>query len=109
MPHVVYPSSRVEAERTIAIARIVLAATALLALWLDPIEPPVYADLTYRLQSVYLLYSVAVLAWTFGDVGEWQPLGTHAVDVLAHRDHRSLGVGERGAGERAREIGRAHV
>ena len=64
MPGAAYPSSRPQSERTISVARVVLAATALFAVWLDPAEPAVFADETYALYWVYLLYSVALALWT---------------------------------------------
>src|SRR6058998_3984602 len=55
------------AERLIAAARLVLVASSLLAIWLDPHEPAEYAALTYRLLSGYFLYAllVAALVWSW--------------------------------------------
>ena len=90
---VVYPSSRLQSERTIAIARLVLAATALFALWLDPTEPAVYTAVTKALYWFYFSYSASVLLWTKVEVGEWLPLTTHAVDILAFSLFQYLTLG----------------
>jgi signal transduction histidine kinase len=92
VPAVVFPSSH--AERTIAIARVVLAATALFAVWLDPAEPEHYAALTYGLYWVYVIYSVVLVFWTtFWTGGEWLPIVTHAADILAFSVFQYLTLG----------------
>jgi signal transduction histidine kinase len=79
-----YPSSRVQSERTIAIARIVLAATALLAVWLDPAATTANVRLTFTLYWVYILYSVLLAVAVFThESGDEVPLITHAVDIIA--------------------------
>ena len=45
----VYPSSRMQAERTIAAGRVALAASSLFAVWIDPAEPARFAQATYGL------------------------------------------------------------
>ena len=40
-------------ERAIVMARVVLAASSLFAVWLDPNEPARYGISTYTLHSVY--------------------------------------------------------
>jgi signal transduction histidine kinase len=83
-PSVVYPSSRVQSERTIAIARVVLAGTALFAIWLDPAEPTQYPSLTYFLYAVYVGYSGVMALWSIRwEGGDWLPPVTHGVDVIA--------------------------
>ena len=59
-PMTAYPSSRVQAERTIAAARVLLAASSLFAIWLDPAEPERFVQLTYALQIAYVVYSIGV-------------------------------------------------
>ena len=84
VPAVVFPSSRVHAERTIAIARVVLAVTALFAVWLDPAEPEQYSAVTYALYWVYVIYCIGLVVWTmFWAGGEWLPIVTHTADVVA--------------------------
>jgi signal transduction histidine kinase len=79
-----YPSSRVQSERTIALARIALAGTALFAIWLDPAEPARYAALTYTLYWIYVVYSAVIAVWTFASVSDdWSPVVTQAIDVVA--------------------------
>lgn len=89
-----YPSSRVQSERTIAIARVVLAATALFAVWLDPAEPTHNAELTYTLYWIYVLYSVVLGVWVFShEGGDELPVVTHGVDILAFSLFQYLTLG----------------
>ncbi len=80
MPTVVYPSSRVESERTIALARVALAATASLALWLDPSDSVGQAAMVYW---TYVVYAAALAVWTltWWQGGDWFPLLTHGIDI----------------------------
>ena len=93
MPHVVYPSLRLQAERTIAIARVVLAGTALFAVWLDPADPMHFAGLTYTLYWAFVVYSGLLLLATVRELPEWMPLATHAVDVIAFALFQYLTLG----------------
>jgi signal transduction histidine kinase len=94
MNAVVYPSSRVQSERTIAIARVVLAATALFAVWLDPAEPAQYAGLTYTLYWFYVVYSAVMVAWTiFWTGGDRLPVVTHAADIVVFSVFQYLTLG----------------
>lgn len=94
MTAVAYPSSQLQSERTIAIARVALAATSLFAVWLDPSEPRQFAGLTYLLHWIYLLYSaamaVAVISWQDGD-RVW--LLPHAFDIVAFSIFQYLTLG----------------
>src|SRR5262245_62173940 len=76
------PFPRSQTERTIAAARVVLAASGLVAIWLDPAEPARYVALAYALHASYVVYSVAVAAvvWNRATAG-YLPLLTHAVDI----------------------------
>lgn len=60
------PQGRV--ERLIATGRVVLAASSLLAIWLDPSQPEKYAAATYALMAVYVAYAMGLagLAWGAG-------------------------------------------
>jgi signal transduction histidine kinase len=75
---------RTAAERLIAGGRILLVASALLAVWLDPTEPTRNAEATYALCVAYLAYSllVGVLVWL--EAGGLRRIGvvTHVVDLL---------------------------
>src|SRR5438128_2953637 len=73
------------AERLIAAARLVLVASSLLAIWLDPHEPAEYAGLTSRLLSGYFLYAlvVAALVWSWPTTPALLPRITHAFDLVA--------------------------
>src|SRR6185503_16395832 len=73
---------RSQTERTIAAARVVLAASGLLAIWLDPAEPARYAALTYSLHTGYVIYALAlaVIVWNRATAG-YLPLLTHAIDI----------------------------
>ncbi|HVS63067.1 MAG TPA: hypothetical protein VMT85_06135, partial [Thermoanaerobaculia bacterium] len=72
------------AERLIASGRIVLAASSLFAVWLDPSEPAKYASIAYGLLAAYLGYSilVATLSWRLGPPPERRRLLSHAFDLL---------------------------
>lgn len=72
-----------QTERTIAAARVVLAASGLFAVWLDPAEPVRFVEATYTLHSAYVLYSVvlALLVWTRSTVGHI-PIVTHVIDIF---------------------------
>jgi signal transduction histidine kinase len=72
------------AERLIASGRIVLAASSLFAVWLDPSEPAKYASIAYGLLVAYLAYSilVALVTWRLGPPREHRRLFSHAFDLL---------------------------
>jgi signal transduction histidine kinase len=72
------------AERLIASGRIVLAASSLFAVWLDPSEPAKYAEIAYGLLAAYLAYSilVAIGSWRAGPPPESRRLLSHAFDLL---------------------------
>ncbi|HSL82046.1 MAG TPA: sensor histidine kinase [Thermoanaerobaculia bacterium] len=76
------PTSR--QERLIGAGRVVLAASSLLAVWLDPSEPAKYAETAYGLLVAYLVYAAAVaLAVTrAGAVPPVLRLTTHVVDLV---------------------------
>lgn len=52
-----------QTERVLGVARAFLTITALLAIYLDPTEPPRLQALTYSVLLGYALYSVGVLAY----------------------------------------------
>ena len=72
------------AERLISAGRVILAAFALFAIWLDPAEPARHAVTTYSLLAGYLLYAI-VLALTacYADLNWARPAPViHALDLL---------------------------
>src|SRR5690349_13715300 len=75
------PESR--AERLIAGGRIALAASALIAVWLDPTEPAKYAAIAYSLLVAYVFYSllVALLVVRAPAPSNWLRLATHGFDL----------------------------
>jgi signal transduction histidine kinase len=79
----VYPSSRMQAERTIAAGRVALATASLFADWLDPAEPARFAQTTYELHFVYVAYALllAVGTWRWGG-GARLPIVTHVIDIV---------------------------
>jgi signal transduction histidine kinase len=94
VPTVVYPSSRVQSEQTIAFARVVLAATALFAVWLDPPSPPEYASLAYSLHWVYVIYASAMALWMVAwEGGDLLPILTHAGDIIVFSIFQYLTLG----------------
>jgi signal transduction histidine kinase len=72
------------AERLIASGRVVLAASSLFAVWLDPSEPAKYASIAYGLLVAYLGYSIAVawFPWRLGPPPGRRRLISHAFDLL---------------------------
>jgi hypothetical protein len=87
------PESR--AERLIAGGRVVLAASSLFAVWLDPTEPAKFASIAYSLLVAYLIYAfgIALLVVVRGSpVRGPQRLLSHAFD-LAFFASPQLGVG----------------
>src|SRR6185295_1065909 len=86
--------SRIQTERTIALARIVLAAASLFAVWLDPAEPTRYVQLTYSLHSFYLLYAIVLALTTRHRQGPSRlPLITHIIDIVAFSVFQYLTLG----------------
>ena len=77
------PQGQGRAERMIAVGRLVLAVTSLLAVWLDPTEPSKYAALVYALLVAYLLYSLLVmlLVWRWAVPLRRGRLVVHAADL----------------------------
>ncbi len=75
------PQSR--AERLIAGGRMILAASSLFAVWLDPTEPAKYASIAYSLLVSYVVYSIviAVLVWRSDAPSNGQRLTTHCFDL----------------------------
>jgi signal transduction histidine kinase len=76
------PQSR--AERLIAGGRVVLAASSLFAVWLEPSEPAKFASVAYSLLASYLVYSAAIaaLVWRSKAPSNRQRLVTHCFDLL---------------------------
>lgn len=72
------------AERLIATSRLVLAIAALLAIWLDPLEPARYVAETYGLLIAYAAYALILAVWnaTITSYDARLPLVTHAIDLL---------------------------
>jgi signal transduction histidine kinase len=63
---------------------VVLAASSLFAVWLEPSEPARHAGIAYSLLVAYLAYSIAVAAFSLGPEppGERKRLLTHAFDLV---------------------------
>jgi len=70
--------SRSHGERTIAIARLGVAAFTLFAVWLDPPEPERLIELTYVFHFGYIAYSLVLVAIT------WRRPGTGSLAVVTH-------------------------
>src|SRR5215467_10792386 len=79
----VYPSSRIQAERTIALGRVALVAASLFAIWLDPVAPVRPARITYEWLFAYLVYAVVLTAamWRWRG-GSRLPVVTHVADIV---------------------------
>ena len=76
MPLTSHSFSRTRVERPIAVLRVVLAATSLFAIWLDPAEPARFVQTTYSLHAAYLAYSIGIAAIV------WNRLSGVVVGVL---------------------------
>lgn len=72
-------------ERLIAIGRVVLAASSLIAIWLDPSQPEKYAAATYTVMAIYVVYALGLAGavWMSPVSGFRFQLGIHALDLLA--------------------------
>lgn len=82
MPLTAYPSSRTQTERIIAPARIALAFTSLLVVYLDPPAARV-APLTYGLHGMYVVYTILLAAFIrLRGVGDDLPIVTHIIDIV---------------------------
>jgi signal transduction histidine kinase len=69
-------------ERLIATVRIVLAAAALLVVWVDPTQPSVDVPIAYASFVAYLLYSVVVLVVVRAGPRPELPLVTQVLDLV---------------------------
>jgi signal transduction histidine kinase len=71
------------AERLIAGGRVVLATSALVALWLDPSKPPRDEPTAYAVLSAYVGYAVVLagLAWRTAPPSRRLRLATHVLDL----------------------------
>ena len=76
------PQSR--AERLIAAGRVVLAASSLFAVWLEPSEPARHASIAYSLLVAYLVYATVVAGFSWGPEppSERKRLLTHGFDLV---------------------------
>jgi signal transduction histidine kinase len=89
-----HPTSRLAAERMIAVARVLLASTSLLAIWLDPAEPARFAEVTYGVHTGYLTYSFILAASTRRrEIGPTFVLATHIFDVAVFSVFQYLTLG----------------
>jgi len=80
----VYPSPRFQAERTIAAARVLMAAGSLFAFWMDPGELSQYSiSNVVGVNWAYLVYAagLAVITWRRSGV-PGSPLTAHVTDLL---------------------------
>jgi signal transduction histidine kinase len=81
-------------ERTIVLARVVLAVSSLFAVWLDPSEGAQYVIPTYTLHSLYAVYAIvlALICWNRPALGRW-PLVTHLADIAVCAVFQFLSLG----------------
>jgi signal transduction histidine kinase len=72
------------AESTLAVIRVVLAGVSLVAIYLDPAKPKLYAPFAYGLLAAYVVYGVALLTMlqVRERVSESAGLFIHGGDVL---------------------------
>ncbi len=78
------PLQRLRSERLIAVGRILLASSSLLAIWIDPAAPVKLPAVTYALLMAYVAYScgVAILVWRSERPSNRWRLAAHAFDLL---------------------------
>src|SRR5262245_1336563 len=78
-------ASQSRSERLIAAGRVVLAASCLLAVWLDPSQPARYVDVVHAALGAYLAYAllVAAIAWWSPALPTELPFVTQAIDMVA--------------------------
>jgi len=76
------PFVRARAERVISAVRVVIAASTLFAVWLDPTEPQRSAVLVYTMHVAFLVYAMCLtaLCWT-REFGPQFSLVTHLCDI----------------------------
>jgi len=81
-------------EQTIVTARVVLAASSLFAVWLDPPGRDRYVIPAYSLHSIYVIYaiSLALASWNRPASGRW-PLVTHLGDIAIGTVFQWLSLG----------------
>ncbi|HYM22320.1 MAG TPA: hypothetical protein VEU08_03905, partial [Vicinamibacterales bacterium] len=81
-------------ERTIAMTRIVLAASGLFAIWLDPVGPARFVTETYSLHIAYIAYaiSLAFVMWNHDSTGGL-PVVTHLLDLVVFSIFQYLTLG----------------
>jgi len=76
-------ATRLRTEPTIAAARILLAFTSLIAVWIDPAEPERFVQVTYVLLTAYLVYACVLgLVVRRRHIPRGLPLGTHIIDIM---------------------------
>jgi signal transduction histidine kinase len=81
LPRRIFARARV--ERVIATVRVVIAASTLFAVWMDPAEPARHVQFTYTLHVAYLAYALMLVAimWRRNAAGP-AALVTHVGDIL---------------------------
>jgi signal transduction histidine kinase len=77
-------TQQVRVERFVAFSRALLAACALLAVWLDPTEPSHHTAAINYLLSGYFCYSILIVfvLWRLSVVLPYLPVVSHAIDLL---------------------------
>jgi signal transduction histidine kinase len=71
-------------EHLIAAGRLILAVFFLIALWIDPSEPPRYAHFTLVILACYLIYALVLglYAWQKNHIRNRLLVVTHSIDLL---------------------------
>ncbi len=70
--------------RTLAVARVFLAVSALLAIYLDPTEPTRFTAFAYSMMVFYVLYAIGALlaVRTVEHLPRWLPAAFHLTDLV---------------------------
>jgi signal transduction histidine kinase len=91
---IAFPSSRMQAERSIAVIRVVLGASSLLAVWLDPVLPGRDAQTIYILYAFFLAYAALVATAVYlRPPGPRLPVATHLIDIIVFSVFQYLTLG----------------
>lgn len=80
-------------DRMVCLVRLVLAASALLVIYIDPSEPDRLVRVTYAALSLYVLYSAAVYAASLGTGAQPFARVAHWIDVACYLVLVSLSSG----------------
>jgi len=82
-PSEIDAGERLRVEKILAVARLFLSSSSLIAVYMDPTEPARYERLAYLLMAAYVVHSVIVFAWVqrSREVSERFAFTVQAIDI----------------------------